>query len=561
MDSFKYCNNLFSYSRFKTREVFVGDVPMGADHPIRVQSMTNTNTLNTTATLNQIIDLYNTGCDYVRVATPGIKEANNLLRIRNLINEKGLKIPLIADVHFNPKVAEYAATFCEKVRINPGNYADKKTFKKLDYSNQEYQDELNRIEKRFLPLIQICIKHNTVLRIGSNHGSLSDRIIAKYGNTPHGMVESAFEFVRICHKYNFHNIVLSMKASNLKTMMYAYRLLVHKMINEEMDYPIHLGVTEAGGGLDGRVKSAIGIGTLLADGIGDTIRVSLTEDPVKEVPFAQKIIKQNHNQQSVLPNQSFKSFINPFQYRTKPTLSNKTIDQFKVLLVNFDISSQLLYKSPIFKIELRANKETANSSFNHTKTILLETKEDAGFHRVRLFFYEQEYNESQTGNHPVVIKRKTVFKDFDSLLIDSSVVIGGQFIDGLGNGVFLENSYFSQEQLNELSLSIVQAIGSRIEKAEFISCPTCGRTTYSVEETLKVIKDKTSHLKGLKIAVMGCIVNGPGEMADADYGYVGSGNKKITLYKAQNIVKKNISEEDAVSELINLIKESGDWKD
>lgn len=394
MNNFKL--NINNYSRFKTRPVYIGDVPVGGTHPIRIQSMTNTRTLDTTATVEQVIRLAKAGCEYVRLAVKSLKEAQNLKNIKDELHERGYKIPLIADVHFNPEIAEVAARIVEKVRINPGNYVDRKLTRKVNYTNNEYQLGLDKIKNSILPLIKICKEHGTALRIGSNHGSLSERILSRYGDTPIGMVESALEFVRICREVDFHNIILSMKASNVKIMVQSTRLLVSKMFEEGMDYPLHLGVTEAGEGEDGIIRSAAGIGALLVDGIGDTIRVSLTGDPVKEIPVA---------------------------------------------------------------------------------------------------------------------------------------------------------------------YSILQSTGARITRTEYISCPTCGRTSFNVEKTLQEIKSKTSHLKGLKIAVMGCIVNGPGEMADADYGYVGSAKGKINLYKGKSIIKKNIDEKYAIDELINFIKANNDWKE
>lgn len=385
-----------NYSRLKTRVVPIGDVPLGGNYPVRVQSMTNTDTLDTKRTVEQAIRMINAGCEYVRIAVPGIKETENLRNIKKELHRKGYKTPLIADVHFNPKLAEIASSIVEKVRINPGNYVDKKTGKPRPYTETSYQNELERIAIRIKPLVKICQSHGTVLRIGSNHGSLSDRIIHRFGNTAEGMVESAIEFIKILEGFNFYNTVLAMKASNVRIMIRANQLLVKRMRKEGMMYPIHLGVTEAGAGEDGRIKSAVGIGSLLAQGIGDTIRVSITEDPEHEIPVA--------------------------------------------------------------------------------------------YH-------------------------------------------------------------------------ILQATGIRITKAEFISCPTCARTQYNVEKTLQDIRRKTEHLKGLKIAVMGCIVNGPGEMADAHYGYVGAGKGKVTLYKGQNPVRKNIDESIAVEELIRLIRESGDWSE
>lgn len=554
----KYFNSQSTKSILKTREVKIGNIPVGGDNPIRIQSMTNTNTLDTEATVGQVIELVKAGCEYVRITTQGIKEAENLKNIKDLLQQKGISVPLIADVHFNPKVAELAAGIVEKVRINPGNYVDKprgKTF----FTEKEYNDEIIRIKERIEPLIQICKAHGTALRIGSNHGSLSERIMSRYGDTPEGMVESALEFVRICRELDFHNLVLSMKSSNTRVMVYSTRLLVHKMKQERMNYPIHLGVTEAGAGDDGRIRSAVGIGSLLEDGIGDTIRVSLTENPVNEIPVVKALIER-YNFLSLHSNlKKDYQHPNPFEYQRRKTTSVGSIGGTKPpVVVGYDFNikqKNIKFADPsnITDEQIEKLKKDKNA------ILVLEGDQTSGIHDRRKTFYNLMKRGCMT---PVIIKRSYSNLSRSDLLINSAIDFGGLLIDGLGDGIWLQSDdTIDNQSLNEMALDILQASRVRFSKTEFIACPSCGRTLFDIEERLKEIRKKTGHLKNLKIGVMGCIVNGPGEMADADYGYVGAGPGKITLYKGRDVVKKNIDEELALETLIMLIKDNGDWKE
>lgn len=654
----KYCNSLTQYSRYKTREVYIGDIPLGGNNPIRIQSMTTTDTMNTQATVEQTIRMVEAGCEYVRITAPSINEAKNLENIKNELRKRGYNVPLIADIHYTPNAAELAARIVEKVRINPGNYVDKKKFKLVEYTDAEYQAELERIRDKFVPLVRICKEYGTAMRIGTNHGSLSDRIMSRYGDTPLGMVESALEFLRICEDEGFHNIVLSMKASNPQVMVQAYRLLVNKMEAEGMNYPLHLGVTEAGGGEDGRIKSAVGIGTLLEDGLGDTIRVSLTEDPEFEAPVAISLAnryKGRENHQPIKPIEE--NPIDPFNYNKRKTFeilgiggsnvprvvadySNRSVDSHKDLRdIGFnydeisdkwnlsDIAADLIYLGknslpfdcpnglkaindfeawqkvenpyniyPLFDLEnyLKTTKKSEELNFvkinsevfinsdilkikdDETVVLIIDTKNLHGMAEQRRIFFELFNLNIQ---NPVIIKRDYDDISFEKLQIYSSTDLGALLIDGFGDGIWLNvhritdeddvNGLYvksfirkteSKEQIiNRLSFNILQAARQRISKTEYIACPSCGRTLFDLQETTEMIRKRTEHLKGVKIAIMGCIVNGPGEMADADYGYVGSGVDKITLYREKNIVRRNIPTKNAVDELINLIKEDGKW--
>ncbi|MBN1182504.1 MAG: (E)-4-hydroxy-3-methylbut-2-enyl-diphosphate synthase [Bacteroidales bacterium] len=583
--------------RRKTISVHIGKVPMGSEFPIRLQSMTNTDTLNTKASVEQAMRIFDAGADYVRLTTQGIKEARNLENIKNQLIKKGYTNPLVADVHFNPKVAELAATIVEKVRINPGNYTDKKKFETIDLTDKEYQAEIDRIQERFLPLLEICKKNSTAIRIGVNHGSLSDRIINKYGDTPEGMAEAAMEFLRICRKADFNKVVLSMKASNPKIMVYSNRLLVQKMDSDGMSFPVHLGVTEAGEGEDGRIKSAVGIGTLLAEGIGDTIRVSLTEDPELEIPVARTLINTIYYDH-VPEGKSCKK--TNFKKRISVSIRNIGGDNSPVVIVNSDsvtnsanekadyfysddaeiikpnkpfIVPSLIWKQlsnkdnlifPIFTISEYFGSKDISSELNFVRItredipVLEKLKRDTKVVLVIEGLNDEGFGSLISGineialNQPIIFKGSYKDRNQEDIVIKSSAQLGAPFIDGVGNGIWLKG-----ENLDTLSTSfgILQACGARITKTEFISCPTCGRTSFNITKALKEIKEKTAHFKGLKIAVMGCIVNGPGEMADADYGFIGAGKGKVTLYKGKQPVKKNIDEADAIEELLRLIKE------
>ncbi len=636
-----YCNSLTEYSRYKTREVFIGDVPLGGDNPIRIQSMTTTDTMDTIGTVEQSIRMIKAGCEYVRITAPNINEAENLKNIKAELKKRGYNVPIIADIHFTPNAALVAAKIVEKVRINPGNFADKKKFQTIEYSDTEYNEELESLRKKFEPLVKVCKEYGTAMRIGTNHGSLSDRIMSRFGDTPVGMVESALEFVRICEDLNYHDIVLSMKASNPQIMVCAYRLLVKKMEEEGMNYPLHLGVTEAGGGEDGRIKSALGIGTLLEDGLGDTIRVSLTEDPEFEMPEAQILAERyKEREKHAAIKEIGERSINLFDYNKRETTSveniggdnvpvvisdfsqngintikdlenigylyNKLTDKWMLtdsagdfcylktntadiklpnnlkLVFDYEVWKKPENKSisfPLFNAEEYLSAEDKHSSINFvtaelndftqplidslktdkTVVIILTTDNIHGMAEQRRAFFELIENEIKS---PVIIKRSYKEISFNKLRLYSSTDIGALLISGMGDGVWLEykNEYkFSQKEINLLLFNILQAARVRITKTEYIACPSCGRTLFDLQETTEKIRKRTLHLKGIKIAVMGCIVNGPGEMADADYGYVGSGVGKITLYRGKEIVKRNISSDTAVDELVGLIKNDGRW--
>jgi (E)-4-hydroxy-3-methylbut-2-enyl-diphosphate synthase len=630
-----YCNNLFKYSRFKTYNVNIGDIPLGSSNPIRIQSMTNTITSDVNATIEQCIKIFDAGGEYVRITTPSVKDAVLLSEIKEGLIKKGYNFPLIADIHFNPKAAKIAAGFVEKIRINPGNYVDKVNSGKSLYTNEEYESELLKVNENLSELISLCKEKNTALRIGSNHGSLSDRILSRYGDTPLGMVEAAMEFLRVCKVENFFNVVVSMKASNTKVMIYAYRLLVSRMMDEGMSFPLHLGVTEAGEGEDGRIRSSVGIGSLLIDGLGDTIRVSLTEAPEEEIPVAKKLVQYIETKKKHSAIEEIKGFeFNPFEYNKRKTTSVCSIggDYVPIVMamvndfadnklnelgfrfnvrdnnwVKTDLSPDYLFlenynnggefpkgiqfvlnssywKSidsknnlyPYFTLtdfisaseiseELNFieifNRDIDSKDFEKVRglnNVILVLRSDNTNSTIdqRAAFLKLNKKKCQL---PVVIRddyNDTVVED---LQIKSSVDFGGLFVDGFGDGLMIKCKSIASEKINSLSFGILQAAGARISKTEYISCPSCGRTMFDIQEVVAVIKARTSHLKGLKIAVMGCVVNGPGEMADADYGYVGAGKGKVNLYKAKIVVEKNVDEKIAVEKLIDIIKDNGDW--
>ncbi len=550
-----YTKNLFAYNRRKTWEVNIGNIPMGGNYPIRVQSMTNTNTLDTQKTVGQIIRMINAGCEYVRITTPGIAEAKNLKYIKKELYSKGYGIPLVADVHFNPKVALIAAEIVEKVRINPGNYADKKQFKQLSYTDNDYKLEIERIAERLSPLLRICKQNGTAIRIGTNHGSLSDRIISKYGNSPLGMAKSAMEYVQICNDFGFHNLVLSMKASDVRITVQSVRMLTSLLEEKNWHYPLHLGVTEAGNGEYGRIKSAIGIGALLQDGLGDTIRVSLTESPENEIPFASLLTSlYAESKTEIISSTQEKITYDPYSYSKRESISIDNIGgNHKPVILSTSNSIGEMDKKPEHENFYIIHDEK-EKSFPENCIILADSNEEFPAVRWRKLFTRDFKN-------PVVLKRTYKEIDWERFYAKASIDIATFAIDGLIDGIWIENPNFSSDKCYQLALDILQACGLRYSKAEFISCPSCGRTQYNIEGFLEVIKERTSHLTGLKIGVMGCIVNGPGEMSDADYGFVGSGKGKITLYKGKNPVYKNLEEENAVEMLILLIKENGNWKE
>jgi len=488
--------------------------------------MTNTDTMDLASTLNQCSLLIEAGCELIRITAQGLREAKQLEEIKNELIKRGHEVPLIADIHFNPKAAELAAGIVEKVRINPGNYVDRKGSAPKVYSDSEYREELERIAERIQPLISICKKNNTAIRIGVNHGSLSERVMNRYGDTPAGMVESAIEFASICAQLGFEKLVLSMKSSDVKQMIYANRLLVQRMISEGMDFPIHLGVTEAGDGEDGRIKSAAGIGALLADGIGDTIRVSLTEDPVAEIPVAMMISSQFAERRKAGDvNDKTDVFSLPTSYKRHLKDSFQGIGAEYVPVVSGELTDDIIRSGQVNIIQAE------------TTPLLEEVKNDC---------------------RPLILKINEGGRSIDEIIINSSSILSKLMVDGYGDGIWIDAGV-DPVHLNEIELGILQALHLRISKTEYIACPSCGRTQFNLLEVLDKIRQKTAHLKGLKIGVMGCIVNGPGEMADAHYGYVGSGNGKITLYKGKEVIMKNIDENLALDTLISLIKENGDW--
>jgi len=635
----KYCESLTQYIRRKTIEVKVGHVPLGSKNPVRVQSMTNTNTKDINATVDQCIRIINAGADYVRITVPSITDAKNLSFISSALRKEGYNTPVIADIHFNPDIAEYAAKIAEKVRINPGNFAIINKSEKFVFSDKDYSNEIEYLREKFIPLLEVCKINNTALRIGINHGSLSGRIMSRYGDTPEGMVESAMEYLRICREKYFNNVVISMKASNTQIMLQSTRLLVHKMLNENMHYPLHLGVTEAGQGDDGRIKSAVGIGALLSEGIGDTIRISLTENPEEEIPVARKLVDYFVKRYKHRPIKSFADYpLNPFEYSKRKTFSvlniggkhhpvvisdlnnagfsYKTLAEsgwqyesdagkwifsdvaadflflddtnIKIIIpgdkgIILDYEKWLEYKgnknncfpllslSDYFKGSEKSNKinfvkifyeELIDSRIkdivnDSTVVLISETDNVNGYGEQRALFCELI---NKKWNFPVIIKRNYVENDKENFQLKSGADTGGLFLDGLGDGIWLTNrGNVGIKDINSTAFGILQASRIRISKAEYITCPSCGRTNFNIQYVASKIRERTMHLKGLKIAVMGCIVNGPGEMADADYGYVGSGKNMITLYKTREIVKRNIPEENAVDELISIIKKNGDW--
>ncbi|MCS6905631.1 MAG: (E)-4-hydroxy-3-methylbut-2-enyl-diphosphate synthase [Bacteroidia bacterium] len=654
--SFKeYCLSLTQYKRLPTIEVPIGEVPVGGKNPIRIQSMTTTNTLDTTATVAQAIRMIEAGCEYIRITAPSIKEAENLKNIKAELRKRGYQTPLVADIHYTPNAAEIAARIVEKVRINPGNYADKKKFQLREYTDAEYQAELERIYQRFAPLVKICRVYGTAMRIGTNHGSLSDRIMSRYGDTPEGMVQSALEFVDICEDLGFYQIVISMKASNPQIMVQAYRLLVHHMFKRGRLYPLHLGVTEAGEGEDGRIKSAIGIGALLADGIGDTVRVSLTEPPEMEMPVARFIIKHvaaqntapshssNNNISNSPPCVSWENIPDPFSFQRRKTIPvfniggtelprviahwpYSTIEEKDLHAIGhyFSFSSDkwnmkdwgadfiyLADMPPSFMLPnglkailnyscwreygdeqntfpyfenyaawISAEKISSIANFvaftpeellnvellpGPPSVIVLKIHTTTPLQQARAALLELNARQSQ---HPLVIKAyiSPLVEDNQQtpeaiFQLSVSTLLSNFLIDGWVDGIWLvaDNNSYPLELVNRTAFATLQGARLRMTRTEYISCPSCGRTLFDLQETTAKIRQKTEHLKGVKIAIMGCIVNGPGEMADADYGYVGAGPGIISLYRGKEMVEKAVKTEFAVERLIELIRQDGKW--
>lgn len=627
-----YCENFLKRQRFETRVVAIGNVDFGGKSPIRVQSMTTTDTMDTLGSVEQSIRMIDAGCELVRLTAPSKKEAENLAIIKAQLVDRGYTTPLVADIHFTPNAAEIAAKIVEKVRVNPGNYADKKRFEEIEYTEASYQAELDRIETKFTPLVLLCKEHGTAMRIGTNHGSLSDRILSRYGDTPEGMVASAMEFLHICRKLDYHEIVLSMKASNTLVMVQAYRLLVATMKDSGMNYPIHLGVTEAGDGEDGRIKSAVGIGALLEDGIGDTIRVSLTEAPEAEIPVAQKLLQKFDAPKEFALKSDNELSYNPYEYTRVHSNALGKVGGGQVPVVLADVSAfdalkpshlfgyGYMYSVPLDKWNLSDTAVDFISignnvlpfevpgtlqvlcdyelwSTNYRSSVgffpLISIDEIGKMEDNQVFFLKVEATELEPKliqkypnaivvletvfsnkaqifrtirlnfakldiKNPVILSTTELNLDPESFQLWSSSDLGVSFIDGFGDGIWLKGNQSSQ-LITSTSFGILQATRTRISKTEYISCPSCGRTLFDLQETTAKIRSKTSHLKGIKIGIMGCIVNGPGEMADADYGYVGTGPGKIHLYKEKEVVRKNVPEADAVDALIDLIREHGDW--
>lgn len=666
-----FAESITHYKRLQTKEVRIGDLLLGNNHPIRVQTMTTTDTMDTLATVEQTIRCIEAGAELVRITAPSKREAENLLNIKNELKKRGYHTPLVADIHFTPNAAEIAARIIEKVRVNPGNYVDKKKFEQIEYTDAEYQEEIDRIRERFTPLVKICKEYGTAMRIGTNHGSLSDRIMSRYGDTAIGMVESAMEFLRIARDESYHQIILSMKSSNPQVMVQAYRLLIKQMDAEFGEiYPLHLGVTEAGDGEEGRIKSAVGIGTLLEDGIGDTIRVSLTEDPEFEIPVCKDIVKRysssidsaTDNKDNII---DFEKVFNPFQFQRHHTIAVNNIGggQVPVVIADYskvenitptslksigytynrlqdkwnisDTAADYIYINQTdlgftlpgsLKVLVPADKWEGRKNFEDVKEVekyfpvycaahfagidapdaainfvMIDCENDGQYidsivskPNVVLCLSSKNKNAMQTVRatciqlaqkkikNPIVFITDSNWKTADEHLIHFATETGALFLDGFGDGISLgmwTEAYdnFQHTELsgrryalsykecraeafmNNTAFNILQAARMRISKTEYISCPSCGRTLFDLQETTSKIRAVTHHLKGVKIAIMGCIVNGPGEMADADFGYVGSGPGKITLYKGKEVVKKNINSEVAVDELIALLKENGAW--
>ncbi|MBO4662842.1 MAG: (E)-4-hydroxy-3-methylbut-2-enyl-diphosphate synthase [Bacteroidaceae bacterium] len=561
--------DLFNYSRRWSSEVNVGGVLMGSVWPIRVQSMANTSTMDTEGSVAQAKRIVDAGGEIVRFTTQGQREALNMKNINIGLREQGCNVPLVADVHFNANVADTAATICEKVRINPGNYVDPaRTFKSLEYTDEEYANEIKKIEDKFVPFLNICKEHHTAIRIGVNHGSLSDRIMSRYGDTPEGMVESCMEFLRICVREQFKDVVISIKASNTVVMVRTVRLLVTTMEKEGMAFPLHLGVTEAGDGEDGRIKSAVGIGALLSDGIGDTVRVSLSEAPENEIPVARKLVDYaiNSRKDAELP---IEEFILPDEYKWLRPEKRKTVpvtipglkeaNGEEVKAIGGDNVAVVLNEVPILNTVVlnpyRLNADNVKFLKAHPEVLIVslpQTANKLGEHRALAF---QLMNLGV--KNPMVICQTYMEDNIEDLQLKSALDSGVIFIDGLADGIILLNdsANITQKQIADTAYGILQASRTRFTKTEYISCPGCGRTLYNLEETIKKIKAATSHLTGLKIGIMGCIVNGPGEMADADYGYVGAGVGKVSLYKKKECIEKNIPEAEAVERLIKFIEE------
>ncbi|WP_300503929.1 (E)-4-hydroxy-3-methylbut-2-enyl-diphosphate synthase [uncultured Duncaniella sp.] len=545
-----------NYHRRSTWPVKVGKVELGGDNPIRLQSMTSTSTMDSEGSVAQIKRIIDAGGEIVRLTAQGVREAENLADISSRLRAEGIDTPLVADIHFNPRAAFAAASRVEKVRINPGNFVDPgRVFKKIDYTDEEYAAEILKIEEGLLPLLEICREHSTALRIGVNHGSLSDRIMSRYGDTPAGMVESALEFLRVCLKHDFRDVVISIKASNVGVMVETVRRLVAAMDAEDMHFPLHLGVTEAGDAEDGRIKSAVGIGSLLADGIGDTIRVSLSEEPECEIPVAKAITEfiDGLSNGKEVPEVNQPEGYNEFNPDRRCSEWSDKLPQ----IVGLDIPVSEMDTALTVMAEDGLTDELADKlKEDASRTVVLDSADANAIGHIKAFMFGMM---NRGLRNPVVIRRDYSGLNDEQLVIAASIELGSLLLAGFADGLWIEAEGYQRQRLNDMALAILQAARLRISKTEFISCPGCGRTLYDLQSTLRDIKAATSHLKGLKIGVMGCIVNGPGEMADADYGYVGAAAGKISLYKGKECIEKNIPSAEAIEHLIALIKANGDW--
>ncbi len=627
MDNSWFTPTPFYLQRHKNMPAKVGSLYLGGAYPIRIQSMANTSTHHVDASVNQAISIIEAGGELVRYTVINTRDADALKEIKERLVAKGYQTPIVADIHFNPELADIAAKYVDKVRINPGNYLDKRaSFARVEFTDAEYQEELSRLKTRFVSFLKICKEHQTAIRIGTNHGSLSDRIMSRYGDSPAGMVEATLEFLRICHSENFNNVVVSMKSSNTRIMVYAYRLLAQAMTHEGMNYALHLGVTEAGSGEDGRIKSAVGMGALMHDGLGDTLRVSLTEHPAKEIPVARALVNHFTEIKSYAPIVTQAPAYNPYTYNKRPCRkftdtalvvadlsAEAQIDEqcltdlgfeFQEESQNFrrsDLSPDVVYIGeqmlsyrflPDVKILIDSNywdphqqtfplftwEEYKNATLKSTKENWVQVslpqladddweliKNDTTLVLVAFSYHPHPTQELrvlinklmvQRINHPLVIQQSYKTLSAADFMLQSAADNGVLFIDGLADGLWLKNTFkSSNKEVVDTAFAILQASRTRITKTEYISCPSCGRTLFDLEKSLALVKEATGHLKGLKIAVMGCIVNGPGEMADADYGYVGAGPGKVSLYKGKELVKRSVDAEKAVEELLQLIEQ------
>ena len=582
-DELRYCEDLFAYQRRESREVMIGDVGVGGNHPIRIQSMITSDTRDVEASVGQVLALAEAGCEIVRITAQTVKYAEFLRPISEQVRAAGVTVPLVADIHFKPDAAMEAAKWVEKVRVNPGNYADKKKFEIREYTDEQYEEELARIREKFVPLVKSCQEKGRAMRIGTNHGSLSDRIMNRYGDTPLGMVESALEFARLAREHDYHNFLFSMKASNPKVMIEAYRLLVARLYAEGSDwnYPLHLGVTEAGDGEDGRIKSAIGIGSLLADGVGDTIRVSLTEDAIYEVPVAKALVERASAPPSACAMKPAPTW-DPFSYERRVSkvvhcqdvavggtelmrvfTSREKFEAVKHKLAGLgDFQPEVVYEDADVR-PVDPRDEQAMAELNALPESCIVTVQDGIEMEVISAF--RLLAASLTMPHPILLKdvlhpSQDSQKEFLDTLLVAAKNLGSLICDGIGDAILIQGEVAPGQSLR-LSYNVLQGAGARIFKTDYVACPSCGRTLFDLQETTQKIREATGHLKGVRIAVMGCIVNGPGEMADADFGYVGGAPSKINLYVGKTAVKFNIPEAEAVDRLVDLIKEHDRWVD